>query len=149
MTLYEGLQTIHVLSVVVWVGGAFMLQILVRRVKRAGPERLGQLVQDFAAVGTRVFLPASLLLVITGFGMVGEGELDLEPWIHFGLGVWLLTFVNGAFYLGPRYGKARAQIEAEGPTPAVRTQLDRLFLVSQLELLLLALVIVAMVVKPG
>jgi hypothetical protein len=66
------------------------------------------------------------------------------------MGLWIVSALAGALYLGPRTEKVAKLFEAEGPTSvAARAQLDRLFLVSRLELLSFAIIVAMMVFKPG
>ena len=56
----------------------------------------------------------------------------------------------GAVYLGPRVKRAAELFEAEGPTSqAGRKLIDRMFVVSRLELIGFAVVIALMTLKPG
>jgi uncharacterized membrane protein len=150
-TGYELLNFVHILAAGVWVGGGIMLQALIGRARRATePARLRDTMTDAAWVGNRLFGPASLVLVIAGFGLVGQGEWDWDPWILFGIAAWALLFVVGIGY----HGRAEARIVellADHPTdaPAVRDRLRSYFMVSGIETLLLILVIADMVVKPG
>jgi uncharacterized membrane protein len=151
VTLYTVLKSLHVLAAVVWVGGATITQILAVRANRAGePRRLVQLLSDVEWIGTRVFLPMSLLLLATGFGMIGDGELDFDLWIVLGLIVWLASAGLGSSFLGPESGRIAAIVEREGPeSPDAQARIKRIFLVSRIELVLLVLIIVDMVIKPG
>ena len=66
------------------------------------------------------------------------------------MGLWLLSVIAGAVYIGPRTKKVSELFEAEGPTStAARGLLGRIFLVSRLELLSFAVIIALMVFKPG
>ena len=62
----------------------------------------------------------------------------------------LLSVIAGALYIGPRTKRIAELFEAEGPTSlAARALLDRVFLVSRLELVSFAIIIALMVFKPG
>jgi len=65
----------------------------------------------------------------------------------FGLGVFLVLI--GALYLGPNGEKVGKLFATEGPTSvAARAGLDKIFLVTRLQLVLLAFVVFLMVAKP-
>ena len=150
MDFYEFLKTVHVLGAMVWIGGSFMLQLLFLRVRPDGGDRLAGFMSDTSALGNRTFIPASLLLVITGFAMIGDQDLEYQAWIVFGIAVWALSFVNGAFFLGPESGRLGQLIEAEGPdTAEAQSRIGRVIWFARVELLLLILVAIAMVVKAG
>ena len=148
---YDILNFVHILAAAVWVGGAVVLQVLLGRARRATePNRLRETMADTGWVGSHIFGPAALVLVIAGFGLVGVGEWDWDPWILFGIGVWTLSFLISVGY----YGRARSEIEellAEHPpdAPPVRRRLSRYFMVAGIESALLILVIADMVVKPS
>jgi uncharacterized membrane protein len=151
VTTYTVLKSLHVLAAVIWVGGAALSQVLAIRATRAGePLRLSSLLTEIEWVGTRVFLPSSLVLVATGFGMIGDGDLDFDLWIIFGLIVWAISAAVGSAFLGPESTRIAAIIEAEGPSsPNAIARIKRIFLVSRIELVLLLLIVIDMVIKPG
>jgi uncharacterized membrane protein len=73
-----------------------------------------------------------------------------QAWIALAVALWVLSAVLGAVYLGPRVKRAAELFEVEGPTSqAGRELIDRLFLVSRLELVSFAVIIALMTFKPG
>jgi uncharacterized membrane protein len=151
MDAYELSKTIHVLAAVIWVGGATASQLYAMRTRASGdPARLASFARDAEWIGMRVFLPMSLFLVATGFWMIGEGNLDWEAWIIIGLVAWAASALTGATFLGPESGRVAAAIEREGPeSPEAQRRISRIFLVSRIELVILLIIVVDMVVKPG
>ena len=151
MDFYELLKTLHVLAAVVWVGGAATTQVYAMRANRATePERMVNFSSDAEWVGTRVFLPMSLILVASGFGMIGDASLDFDLWIIFGLAIWLVSAGVGSAFLGPESGRIANIVAAEGPaSPNAQARIQRIFLISRIELVLLLLVVIVMVTKPG
>jgi uncharacterized membrane protein len=150
---YKWLLAFHILLAVVWVGSDVAIQIFVIRAKRAGPDRLAYFATEIQWYGTRVLVPSSLALVILGFILLHEssGAFDLgQGWVTFGFVVWLLSFIAGAAYLGPESGRLSKLVDERGPDdPAYQRRLNRIFLVSRIELVLLILVVLDMTVKPG
>ena len=151
MDFYELLKTLHVLAAVVWVGGATATQVFAIRADRSDdPMKLAGFSRDAEWIGLRIFLPMSLILVATGFGMIGDADIDFEAWIIIGLAVWLASAVTGSAFLGPESGRIAAVVEREGPTsPEAARRIQRIFVISRIELLLLMIVVVVMVTKPG
>lgn len=149
--MYQVLVFIHIVCAVIWVGGAFFSQLLALRAQRStDPNELPALGRHFAFLGMRVFLPASILLFIAGVVMVIQQWSFGQLWISVSMGLWIVSALAGALYLGPRSERVAQLFEAEGPTStAARAQLDRLFLVSRLELLSFAIIVALMVFKPG
>ena len=152
MTLYEFLLAIHILAAVIWVGGSFAIQFLAMRSRRRGPDAFGAFAQDIEWYGQRFNLGASLVLIISAFLLTAEGDWSLgDPWISFAIAVWILSFILGAGYLGPRSKKVGQELVASGGTPTAETQesIRKLFFASRIELVLLLLVVADMAIKPG
>ena len=153
MDSYELMKTFHVLAAVIWVGGAAAVQVLAIRTLRASePGRMAAFAKDGEWVGTRVFLPASVLLLALGIGMVIENEAwgFGDTWILIGLGGILFSILVGSLFLGPESGRIGNLIDAEGAdSPEVTRRLKRIFLISRIELVILLLVVADMVIKPG
>ncbi|HYF11923.1 MAG TPA: DUF2269 family protein [Actinomycetota bacterium] len=151
--LYEWLKAGHILMAIVWVGGAVALQVLATRTMRAqDPERLRIFAGEVEFVGTRIFTPASLLLLLFGIWMVIDSPAweFTQFWVIAALAMFAFSFVSGAFYLGPQSGKLKRLYEAEGANAAgARELIGKLFLVSRIELVLMVLIVLDMVIKPG
>ena len=151
MSFYQLLVYIHILCAVIWVGGGVTVQILAIRAQRTGDpvEAIGAFRQA-EYVGTRVFLPASIILFVAGLIMVAQAWSFSQLWISVSMGLWIVSALAGALYLGPRAKQVVALFESEGPTsPAGQAIVGRLALVSRLELLSFAIIIALMVFKPG
>jgi hypothetical protein len=150
-TGYDLLNFVHIVAAAVWLGGGVILQLIIGRARRAtDPARLRDAMTDAAWVGNRVFAPAALVLVLAGFGLIAQGEWDWDPWIHLGITGWALLFLIGIAF----HGRAEARIVellAEQPpdAPPVRERVARYFMVTGIETLILVLVLLDMVLKPG
>jgi uncharacterized membrane protein len=149
--VYDLIKYVHVLAAIVWVGGAFYAQMLAVRVQRStDPDDLPKFGRNVEAIGTRAFIPASLILFIAGAILVAQRWSFTQAWVSAAIVLWLLSVLVGALYLGPRAKRIAELFEAEGPTSAgARALLDRVFLVSRLELVSFVVVVFLMVVKPG
>jgi uncharacterized membrane protein len=150
ITTYQVYLSVHVLAAVVWVGGAVAVQVFAIRATRSNDNGyLVAITKDIEWLGTRIFIPASLLLVVFGFLLMSEGDVDYQFWVVFGLAVWVASFLTGSAYLGPESGRISKAFEAEGPDSAEgHTRLRRIFTISRIELALLILVVLAMALKP-
>jgi uncharacterized membrane protein len=147
---YEWYLMVHVLMVVVWVGGAHAIQLFAARILKGGdPRRLAAFAKDVDWIGTRIFIPASLLVLIFGFLLVEEGDTGYPFWVVFGLAVFAFTFFSGALFLGPESGRIGKLVDERGPAdPEVQRRIKRILVYSRLDLLLLVLVVIAMTIKP-
>jgi uncharacterized membrane protein len=152
MTWYTFFKSIHVITAVIWVGGAAMIQAYAFRILRTGDgRRQAEFSKDTEVVGMRVFVPASLILFLAGIGMMVNLDWSWnQNWIILGLIAFALSFVLGAGFLGPEGGRIAELIEREGvDSPAVQARIRRILTVSRCELIVLLIVIVNMVVKPA
>ncbi len=152
MSVYELLLFAHIMAAVVWVGGAVASQIVSFRVLKAGDAgRKAALAADLEWMGTRVFTPASGILFLFGVFLVINGNWEWgEPWIGGGIAIWLVSTVLGIAYFGPELGRIQKLTAAEGAdSEAVMTRVNKLLLVSRVELGLLVLAVFLMSTKPG
>jgi uncharacterized membrane protein len=148
---YNLIKYIHVLAAIVWVGGAFTLQVLAIRASRSGdPADLPRIGAWAEYIGTRVFIPASLILFVAGLIMVVNRWAFSSLWVSISMLLWILSALTGALYLGPRAKKVGLLFATEGPSsPPAIAGMQRLFLVSRLELVSFAIIVFLMVVKPA
>jgi uncharacterized membrane protein len=147
MTWYELLLFVHIAGAVVWLGGAFFVQLYAIAVQRGGDP--GEMATFAGRVGTlsqRVFIPASLVVVLAGIGLMIDGNWDWgRLWVVFALVTFAASFVTGAFVLGP----TAKRIEEAGPaTPAGQELIRRIFTISRVDLLFMYAILFAMAVKP-
>lgn len=154
LTNYNAFKFVHVLAAVVWVGGACTVQVYALLALRTNdPLRVASFAKDTEFVGMRIFLPSSLILLVSGIltlhdssGLWSFGQ----GWVQFGLVVIALSIVVGAGYLGPESGRIAKATEVGGVGSAeVQARIRRIFLVSRIELVFLLAVVFDMVVKPG
>jgi uncharacterized membrane protein len=151
VTWYEVWKTLHVLAAVAWVGGALTLNVLAFFALRSQlPGRKAEFAREAEKVGMRLFLPAGVILVVMGFILVHQGQWGYHTWVILALVAYGLSFVTGAAFLGPESGRIGKAIAVEGPeSPAVAARIHRIVLVSRIELVILLLIVVDMVLKPG
>jgi len=151
---YNSLKFVHVLSAVVWVGGAATLQVFAIRITASGDGlRMAAFAQDAEFVGNRIYLPSSIILLVSGIFTIRESSgawsYD-QTWVQVGLAMIVVSIAIGAGFIGPEAGRIARAIDQHGPASAeVRHHINRIFLVSRFELVLLLIVIFDMVVKPG
>jgi uncharacterized membrane protein len=149
--MYQLLLYVHIVCAVIWVGGGFYVQVLAVRVNRSDdPMELPRLGRNVEFIGSRVFMPAAVVLFIAGTAMTLQAWSFGQAWIAISVALWVLSAVAGAVYLAPRAKRVAALFENEGPeSVAARRLLGRMFLVSRLELVSFAIIIALMVFKPG
>jgi uncharacterized membrane protein len=148
---YLVFKSFHVLAAIVWLGGGTMISVLAWRAQRA--KDYGQLLQigrQAEWLSTRVFVPASLLVLAMGFVLMHKGGFSYGSfWTLFGLIGWGVSFVLGAAYLGPEGGRLAKLIEAKGPEdPEVIARLNRVIAVARADAVFVLLIAADMVAKP-
>jgi uncharacterized membrane protein len=154
VSTYNSLKFVHVVSAVVWVGGACTVQAFAIRISATGDgARMATFAKDAEFVGTRIFLPSSVILLVSGIFTIHESSGAWsygQTWVQIGLAMIIVSIAIGAGFIGPEAGRIARAIERDGiESPDARQHISRIFLVSRFELVLLFLVIFDMVVKPG
>jgi uncharacterized membrane protein len=151
-TLWDVLKSVHVLAAALWVGGNFTLNLAINLAFRArDPGRQSVILRTTEVIGQRIFVPLGLLVVAVGVWMVlrYDNVYDFgDFWISYGLGFFVLTFILGAGFLGPRSKKVADLIESGAGEDEVRQVSVPLRLVAAIDAVLLWSVVVIMVVKP-
>lgn len=101
-------------------------------------------------IGTRVFTPVGVIILLMGIYMVSERwEFDFT-FVTLGIIGFVISFGVSAGYLGPTMKATKALADERGiDSPKVTAKFDRLFMVARLDGLLLAAVVVIMAVNPG
>lgn len=149
---YDFLKFLHVYSVVLWVGGGVLLNVMGTRIARAGSSaQLAEFGAQVQWIGLRIFTPLSVFALVMGIIAALDDRWDFgQTWIQLGLGGWFLSFLLGAGFLGPQAGKLGRLVREHGADhPEVRPRVRRILLVARLDALLMLLIIADMTIKPG
>jgi len=151
VTTYEWFKTVHVLAVVMWVGGGVTLTLLaLMTIALRDPVRLVQFTREAAFLGGTYFPPLSLMVVGFGFGLVEKGDFGYDlAWVQIGIAGWAASFVAGAGFLGPQSKRLAKMLEDRPPEDAgVQALIQRILLVARLDSVLLLFITLDMVAKP-
>jgi uncharacterized membrane protein len=151
VTWYEFWLFLHLLAVMVWIGGAAAIQAFGILTKRAAdPAKTAFFAQNVSVVVLWVFLPASLVVLVAGIGLVENGNWDWgTPFITWGLILWAVVALIAFGFLGRAIGAAGMRLAAEGPSPALGLRLRNLVWLSRALLLVLVVIVFLMTIKPG
>ena len=149
---YDILKTFHVLFSILWVGGAIATNIYATRavMSNDGP-RIATFAKEVAWIGQRVFFPSSVLVLLFGIFAVLNGHIGFTTmWVLLGLIGIGITIITGSTFLGPESRRIGELIDARGgDDPEVKRRLARVVSVARIDLVVLILVVVDMVLKPG
>ena len=151
VTTYEWAKAVHVLAAVIWVGGAAVVQVLALFALRSKlPGRKAEFAREAEWVGMKIFLPSTLVLIALGFYLVHDGHWGYHLWVILALVGFGLSFVTGLFFLGPESGRLAKAIDAQGAdSPEVVRRINRILMVSRIEVVILIFLVFDMVIKPG
>jgi uncharacterized membrane protein len=147
VTWYEFLLFVHTTAAVIWLGGAFTFQMYGFVVRRGGdPEEMARFAGRAGSLAERMFVPASLVVIAAGIGLMIDGDWDWgQLWVIFALVTFAASFLTGLLVLSP----LAKRIPAVGPTtPAGQALIERLFTILRIDLAFMYAIVFAMVVKP-
>lgn len=151
MDLYEILLFVHITSVVVWVGGSIALEVVGGRFAAANDAVASAAYgQHTADLGTKLFMPASIAVLVSGIWMVADAGIPWEePFVVYGIVAIVVTTVIGAAFLGPQTAKLEALVQEKGPAaPEVGVATKRFLTITRINTLVLLSAIFVMTVKP-
>jgi uncharacterized membrane protein len=150
---YQIYKAIHVIAVVIWVGGDITLTTLGIVFERRGDgETLAALGKMGTWIGTRVYTPTLFVVFAFGAAMMQKGNYDWWGvfWIDFALAGWVIAALVGVGFVGPELGRIDQAAQQFGPMSAeVGNRVKRLFLVFRFDTALLILIVIDMVAKPS
>ena len=148
---YTAFMAIHVLFVVIWIGGGALLTVFgIMAERNQDTDQVGQIAKMAAFAGEKIFAPAGIVVVTMGIAMVLDAHLGFDHfWIIFGLLGFLATFLLGVGVLSPMAKKLNELVEEKGPTaPETQAVITKILLIARADVAMLLLVIVDMVTKP-
>jgi uncharacterized membrane protein len=150
VTWYELWLFLHISAVAVWVGGAVAAQVFAALATASGDSaRSAAFGKDMSSVGPWVFMPASLVTLVSGILLVNEGNWDWgATFVVLGLVGWAVVAFTGFGYITRSMNRIGARMGTEGPSPELGAQLNRIVLLGRILVLVLFALIFVMVVKP-
>ena len=151
MTWSEFWLFVHVLASITWVGGAGAIQVFGILTKRAAdPAKSAFFIRNASWTVMRVFLPAAVLVFISGVGLVETGFWDYEEtFVALGIVLWAAVSLIAFGFLGRAMSRSGAQLETEGPSPPLMLRIRNLVWISRALLATLVVIVFVMTVKPG
>jgi uncharacterized membrane protein len=147
---YTILKFLHVVSVVIWIGGLAGLAVATWRIaKERNRALLSGILRQMMSYGQVVVGPAAGVVLLTGLAMVGIGHVGFGTfWVWFGYGGVLVHGLLGGFLIRKRTSELMQLASAAGDDVAVAAAARRLWNAQIIYLILFAVVIAAMVLKP-
>ena len=150
MSYYEVLLFVHVFGVAIWLGTGFALLVLGDRFGRAGDDHaLQSLFGQSEWLATRIFIPVSLIAVVTGILLVIEGPWSFDQlWVLLGLVGFVATFLTGLLLIKPESERIAAELVREGMTTEAARAISSMFARQRIDYTVIALVVADMTLKP-
>jgi uncharacterized membrane protein len=151
LNAYGVLKFLHVLSVIVWVGGVAGLSAVTWRLRNErNREVLAALLRQTSSVGQFIAGPASLVVLLTGPMMVGMAHIGFGTfWVLWGFAGLTAHYWIGATALRRRTSALLQLASAgSGDDAVLRAAARRLWSAQLIYLAIMAAVVAAMVLKP-
>ncbi len=147
MTWYEFLLFVHIAGAIVWIGGAFLVQVYgVLELRSGDAVAIARFAGNVGRIGERLFTPTSLVVVLAGVGLMIDGDWPwARLWVDFALVAFAGSFLLGAGYLGPTAKRIGA---VGGHTAEGQLLIRRVFGLLRIDLMFMFAIVFAMVVKP-
>jgi uncharacterized membrane protein len=152
MDLEPWIHFAHVSGAIVWVGGGVMLSLVGLRVRSSADWAVfGEFARLLSYVGLRVFLPAVVVVLLSGLWLVLAGsEWNItQAWVLLALGSFAVAFLIGAVYLSRSAIELERQATAANDLAAARAAIGRWLAGYAVVLLILVFALWDMVFKPG
>jgi uncharacterized membrane protein len=100
--LYRYIRFLHIVASVIWLGGGVLLGVIALRARRSGDARLlGDFAKMLPYAGLRVFMPATVLVLLSGLSLVSMTEAwsFSQLWVWLAVGAVLVAVLMGVLYL--------------------------------------------------
>ena len=144
---YLILKTLHILGVIVWMGGMTTILLLYARLgAKRQPAALRQVLDVAAEFGQRVVGPAAGITLIAGIALIIMYDIGLPVWVWWGIAGMTGSMAIGGGAIRRATLRLMATLDAGGDYEAELRGLMRLAVIN---LLILASTVAAMVIKPG
>ena len=151
MNAYNWMKFVHVLSVIIWIGGITALAVVTWRVARErNRTALVELLRQATVYGQRIVGPASGVVLLSGLARVGMAHIGFGTfWVVWGYAGIIVHGITGGVFLRKRIAELSQVASAPaGDDAALIGAARRLWTTQLIYLLLLAMVVAAMILKP-
>ena len=150
MTFERWLLYLHILAAISWMGAGITLVLLAIRARQVGEEL--KMIGQMEWLGSRIGGPSVIVMLGSGVWMVARsGAWQFSQlWIILAIALVVVLFLVGVGFHIPQYKRIRTAIEQYGEgSPEARRLVQRSFLATRVEVVLLAIAVLLMVFKPG
>lgn len=150
MTYREILLTLHIAGAGTWLGANIVQAVVPPLAARQGVAALAGWYRTSSALSSRLYVPAAIVILLTGVLMVLDSEAYGfgELFVTIGFGMIVVGALLGQFVFGPGGEDAAKAIESEDQA-AIRSAVGRVTRFGLIDTLLLLFTITAMVLRLG
>lgn len=150
MSYREILLILHIAGAGTWLGANVVQAVVPPAAARAGVETLAGWYRITSALATRLYVPAAILVLLTGVLMVLDNDAYGfgSTFVTIGFGMIIVGALLGQFVFGPGGEKAALAVESQDGM-AIRKEVGRLTRFGLIDTLLLLFTITAMVLRLG
>lgn len=150
MSYREILLVLHIAGAGTWLGANIMQAVVPPIAARQGVASLAGWYRTTSALSSRLYVPAAILVLITGVLMVLDSEVYGfgELFVTIGFGMIVVGALLGQFVFGPGGEDAARAVESEDQG-AIRSAVGRITRFGLIDTLLLLFTITAMVLRLG
>lgn len=150
MELRDILLTLHVAGVGTWFGANIVQALAPSMAARQGAEAAAGWYRVAGGLSRRLYMPASILILVTGVWMVVDNEAYGfgDPFVTIGFGMIVLGALLGIFVFEPGSERAARAIES-GDQGQIRASTARVAAFGTADTLLLLFTITSMVLRLG
>lgn len=148
MTYREILLVLHIAGAGTWLGANVVQAVVPPAAAHIGATTLAGWYRVTSVLARRLYMPAAILILITGVALVIESETYGfgRTFVTIGFGMIFVGALLGVLIFGPGGEKAADAVESGDPT-AIRSAVSRLTAWGLVDTLLLLFTITAMVLR--
>ncbi len=148
MTFRDALLILHIAGVGTWLGANVVQAVVPPAAAKSGVAVLAGWYRLTGMLATRLYMPAAILILVTGVLLVLQSEAYGfgSLFVTIGLAMIVVGAILGMVVFGPGGERAASAVEAQDG-PAVRAAVSRLTTFGLVDTLLLLLTITVMVLK--
>jgi hypothetical protein len=150
MELRDILLVLHIAGAGTWLGANIVQAVVPPMAARQGPQAAAGWYRVAGALSKRLYMPASILILVTGIWMVLEND-DYgfgSGFVSVGFGMIIIGALLGIFVFEPGSERAAQAIDS-GDRAAIRASTARIAAFGTADTLLLLFTITAMVLRLG
>jgi hypothetical protein len=148
MTYREILLVLHIVGAGTWLGANIVQAVVPPIAARSGTAALAGWYRVTAELSRRLYMPAAILILLTGVALVLESEAYGfgSIFVTVGFGMIIIGAILGIVVFGPAGESAAEAVESEDH-PRIKSAVSRLTTWGLVDTLLLLFTITAMVIR--